>query len=443
NCVQSASTQEALQTCDEAMQSTWDASSKLWTRSDIANRQRELKDMERQIKDAEREKTDVSKAKGILEQLRTAIGNIQNLLGSGADNRDIQDAMQESVQPLQQQFYDTINATRRQGEAARFRSGQLKDMEREITNIERGKGDATKLKEIVERVKAALSAAEELLKSGTTDNRDIDDAFRAVYDTAQEFSDLQSAAGRTRELKDRERDIQNMEKELKRAKGANIEKLRQALDAYKAAIADLRKLVESGADHQEINDAFQDFYERNDQQKFWDVQNAANRGQELKDREKDIKNMEKELQRAKKQKGANVQALQETFDTYKSALAELRKLVESGADPETINDAFQDFYEQNHQQKFGDVQNAANRGQELKGREKDIKNMEREVRRMGKQKGVNVQELQAMLDAYKSEIAELKNLMESGADPDVINDAFQNFYERNTNDQFWGTVNAF
>ena len=366
NCVQGASTQEALQACNEAMQSTWDASSKLWTRSDIANRQRELQEMERQIKDAEREKTDVSKAKSILEQLRTALGNVQSLLGSGADNRDIQDAMQESVQPLQQQFYDTINATRRQGEAARFRSGQLKDMEREITNIERGKGDATRLKEIVERVKTALSAAEQLLLSGTTDNRDIDDAFRTVYDTAQEFSELQSAAGRTRELKDREKDIQNMEKELKRAKGANVEKLRQALDEYKAAIAELRKLVESGADPQEINDAFQNFYERNDQQKFWDVQNAANRGKELKDRERDVKNMGREVKRMGKQKGVNVQELQGMLDTYKSEIAELKRLIENGADPETINDAFRDFYERNTNDQFWGMVNAFNMKNELR-----------------------------------------------------------------------------
>ncbi|OGJ57374.1 hypothetical protein A3H22_00675 [Candidatus Peribacteria bacterium RIFCSPLOWO2_12_FULL_55_15] len=414
SCVQNASTNEALQVCNDAIQSTGDASSKLWTKSDIANRQQQLKDMERQIKDAEREKIDTSKAKSVLEQYRTALGNVQSLLQSGADNRDAQDAMQDTVQPLQQQFYDVINATRRQGEAARFRSGQLKDMEREITNIERGKGDATKLKEILERVKAALSAAEQLLLSDTTDNRDIDDAFRAVYDTAQEFSALQSAAGRTRELKDREKDIQNMEKELKRAKGANVEKLRQALDEYKAAVAELRKLVESAADPQEINDAFQNFYERNDQQKFWDVQNAANREKELKDRERDVKNMEREVKRMGRQKGVNVQEPKGMLDTYKSEIIELKRLIENGADPETINEAFQDFYERNTNDQFWGMVNAFNMKNELRQWTRKgghLAKMQKIVDALQK-KGKDVGAAASALQEIRSVIANLEDSMD-------------------------------
>lgn len=364
SCVQSASTQEALQTCNDAMQSTWDASSKLWTRSDIANRERELKDMERQIKDAEREKTDVSKAKGILEQLRAAIGNVRSLLQSGADNRDVQDAMQESVQPLQQQFYDTINAGQRQGEIARFRNEQLKNMERQIKEIERNKGDVTALRTIVENVKAALANAEQLLQSGTADSRDIDDAFRDLYDKQNEFSNIQNAANRGRELQDREKDLKNMEREfksVKQQKRGDAEQLQQALEEYKSQLATLKILVGSGtADPETINDAFQDFYSADGNRKFWDIMEGAQRENDIVRWTKkggEISNMEREVKRLKREK-TDVSALETLLNTMKQKIKEIQ-----GIPQEEQNDVLQEV--RDLQQEFWDTMNTLNMKSEL------------------------------------------------------------------------------
>lgn len=440
NCIQNASTQEALQACNDAMQSMGDASSKLWLRSDIANVQRELTDMERQIKDGEREKTDMTKTKALLEQIRAAIGNVQNLLQSGADQRDVRDAMQDTVDPLKQEFYNTINTARRQGETARFRKEQLKNMEKELQNIERSKGDTTKLKEIAGRVNAALTEAERLMQSGA-DNRDIDDAFRVLYDTEREFWDIQSAANRGRELKDRENDVKSMERELKnieKQKGTNVEKLRQTLDSYKSQLAELQKLVESGtADPQTINDAFQDFYNANGQQEFWNAAQAGSRTRELKDREKDLKNMERELSRMEKQKGTNAQELRLSFENYKSQLAELRKLVESNADPDAVNDAFNDFYSDNHSQKFWDLQNAANQAMEMQRWTKkggEISRMEQDIKRLKRDKA-DTSALQSLVDQMKAKIQEIQ-----GLSPEEQQDAVEEVQE--LQNEFWNTVNA-
>lgn len=272
SCVQNASTQDALQACNDAMQSMWDTSSKLWTRNDLANRQRELKDMERQLKDAEREKIDVSKAKSALEQYRTALANVQSLLQSGAENRDVQDAIQDTAQPLQQEFYNTINATRRQGEAARFRNEQLKNMERQIKEVERNKGDATKIREIMKQVETALATAEQLVQSGA-DSRDVDDAFRTMYDLQNEFSAAQTmshnvnAAARFR--KDQ---LKSMERDLKEAKknATDTSQLETIVTDIKAALDRADQMVQSNADPQEINDLFQDSVYAKEKE-FWDL----------------------------------------------------------------------------------------------------------------------------------------------------------------------------
>lgn len=442
SCIQNASTQEALQACNDAMQGTWDTSSKLWTRSDLVNRQREITDMERQIKDAEREKSDVSKAKGILEQYRAALGNVLSLLQSGADNRDVQDAMQNTAQPLQQEFYNAINAARRQGEAARFRNEQLKNMERQIKDVERGKGDTTKLREIVERVKTALGAAEQLLLGGVADSRDVDDAFRAIYDTEREFQDLQSAANRGQELKDHERELKDMERQVRDAEkrgGANAAELRRLFEEYQAQLANARKLLEGGTAPEDINDAFQAIYEQDSpQQKFHALANIANRGRELKDREKDIKNMERDLRRAEKQKGADTQELRQAFEEYRSQLAELKRLVESGTDPENINEGFQALYEEGSaSQRFWNINNAMNQAQEMQRWTKkggEISNMEQDLKRLKRDK-VDTSALQSLIDQIKAEIQAMQGMaLEDQQDAREEVQGLQN--------DFWNTVNA-
>lgn len=441
SCVQNASTSDALQSCNEAMQSTWDASSKLWTKSDLVNRQRELKDMERQVKDAEREKIDVSKAKSVLEQYRTALTNVQNLLQSGAENRDVQDALQDAANPLQQEFYNIMNASRRQGDVARFRNEQLKNMERQIKDTERNKGDVTKLREILERVKAAVTAAEQLLLSGTADSRDLDDAFQVVYDTEREFGDLQNAVNRAGELRDREKDLKNMERELlqvEKKKGANAVALRQAFEEHKTQLAELKKLVESAADPQDINDAFQSFYDANAHQKFWDVMQQANRGKELQDREKDLKNMEKELLRTEKQKGANAGALRQAFEEYTVQLGALKKLIESAADPQDINDAFQALYDQEGpSQKFWNIKQGIDQGTELEQWTKkggEVSNMEREIKRLAREK-VDTSALQSLLDQMKAKIQAIQ-----GMSPEDQRDAGEEV--RDLQNEFWNVTNA-
>lgn len=360
SCIQSASTQEALQACNDAMQSMWDASSKLWTRSDIANRERELKDMERQIKDAEREKTDVSKAKSILEQLRTALGNVRSLLQSGADNRDVQDAMQDTVQPLQQEFYNVINVGRRQGEAARFRNEQLKNMERQIKEVERDKGDVTRLRDIVKQVEAALATAEQLVQSGA-DSSDVDDAFRTMYDLQNAFSAAQTmshnvnAAARFR--KDQ---LKSMERDLKEAKknATDTSQLEAIVADIKAALDRTDQMVQSNADPQEINDLFQDgvygkereFWDLMSETRTVDLQHWTKKGGEL-------DTMAREIKRLKKDK-MDTSELENIVNQMKGFLEEAGRLR-----GEEQQDVMQNVYDL--QQGFWPLSNALNMRREL------------------------------------------------------------------------------
>lgn len=409
SCVQNASTQEALQECNDAMQSMWDANSRLWTKSDIANRKKEFVNMERQIKDAEREKIDVSKAKSVLEQYRTALANAESLLQSGVDNRDVQDALQDTVNPLQQEFYTVINGARRQGEAARFRNDQLKNMERQIKDAERNKGDMTKLREILEQVKSALANAEQLVQSGA-DSRDVDDAFQAVYDTGREFSDLQSTANRAVELRDREKDLKNMERELLRVekqKEVNAGELRALFEEYKTQLAGVRQLLESAADPQDVNDAFQALYdEEGPHQKFWNMKQGVDQGTELQRWTKkggEISNMEREIKRLAREK-VDTSALQTLLDQIKAKLQDMQGM----ASPEDQRDAGAEVQEL--QSEFWNTTNALNmksnllqwarKGGHLAKMEKIVKTMEK--------KGKDVGAAKAVLENIRTTIADLE-----------------------------------
>lgn len=434
SCVQNASTQDALQACNDAMQSTWDASSKLWTKSDLASRQRELKDMERQIKDAEREKIDVSKAKSVLEQYRIALANVQSLLQSGAENRDVQDAIQDTAQPLQQEFYNTINATRRQGEAARFRNEQLKNMERDIKNIERNKGDVTQLRAIMENVKAALALAEQLLQSGTADSRDIDDAFTALYDTQQRFQDLQNTANKVSDIaRWKKEQLPNMERQLKAVKRnkGDTSALEAIIASIKASLDQADALVKSGGDPRDLDTLFQDeIYAK--EQEFWALQNVMHTAAELQRWGKkggELDNMAREIKRLKKD-GADVSALETLWNQMKEKIAQAQGL--TGQELQDVTQEAQEL-----QQEFWNTVSNASASTDIKRWTKkggEIDNMAREIKRLTREK-TDTTELQNILDRMRQAIAEIQGLPQ-----EEQRDAMQNVND--LQQEFWDTMNT-
>ena len=433
-CVQGASTQDALQACNDAMQTLWNTSSELWTDNDIISRFQQLKDMERQIKDAEREKADVSKAQAVLDRLRTALNSVDSLAESAADNRDVQDALRDTVDPLQQEFYNTMNANRRQGEVARFRNEQLKNMERDIKNVERNKGDVTALRAILEQVKAALTNAEQLLQSGTADSRDIDDAFTALYDKQNEFSNLQNAANKVGEVaRWRKEQLPNMErqlKEVKRDKG-DTSALEAIIAGIKASLDQADALVKSGGDPRDLDELFQDqIYAK--EREFSDLQNVTHGAAELQRWGKkggELDNMAREMKRLKKD-GADISALETLWNQMKEKIAQAQGL--TGQD---LQDATQEVQEL--QQEFWNVINIANSSTDIKRWTKkggELDNMTREIKRLMREK-VDTAELQNILDQMRQAIAALQGLpLEEQRDSmQEVND-LQN--------EFWNVTNA-